>query len=125
MLVTGNLKAQLQLILIYSGMAYFDGSNGVHAYGFHQISLASEKKNIKLYKDNAIKKIKDTNIYSFIYKNDETNRERIGFVIGDNHNTAKEIIDNNSIDLYSVVGILWKAIQEQQEEIEKLKEMIK
>ena len=110
---------------IYSGMAYFDGSNGVHAYGFHQISLASEKKNIKLYKDNAIKKIKETNIYSFIYKNDETNRERIGFVIGDNHNTAKEIIDNNSIDLYSVVGILWKAIQEQQEEIEKLKEMIK
>ena len=32
--------------------------------------------------------------------------------------------NNDGVDLYSMIGVCFKAIQEQQEEIEKLKEMI-
>lgn len=100
----------------------------VYAQSFGPPSLEELKKNIELYKDNALELIKKSEIYSYIYKTDEENhKKRYGFVIGENYKTPKEVISdkNNSIDLYSMCSILWKAVQEQQQEIEELKDEIK
>ena len=106
-------------------IAYFNAGNGVHAYSFHNISLASEKKNITPFEDDAIKIINGTDVYSFVYKKDKSNQEHIGFVIGDEYRTSKKIADDKGVDIYSVCGIMWKAIQEQQKQIEDLQNEIK
>jgi hypothetical protein len=89
-----------------------------------QRSLANLKKNIKKYDTNALDLIKNGDINEFNYKNEkEEDKKHIGFVIGDNYKTPQEFISNDGkgIDTATVVGILVKAIQEQQEEIENLK----
>ena len=51
----------------------------------------------------------------------------IGFIIGENYKTPNEVIskEGQAIGIYSMAGILWKAIQEQQQEIEDLKNKLK
>lgn len=99
----------------------------MHALEYHYDSLAEKKKNIKLYEKNAINIIKDTDVFEFNYKSQEDNyKKNIGFVIGDNYRTSEEIFTNDKVGInsYSVLGVLWKAIQEQQEQIELLQEEI-
>lgn len=87
-----------------------------------QRSLAILKKNIKKYDINALDLIKNGDIYEFNYKTEkDKDKKHVGFVIGDGYNTPNEFISNegNGIDTATVVGILVKAIQEQQEKIEK------
>lgn len=99
----------------------------MHALEYHYDSLAQKKKNIKLYEKNAIDIIKNTDVYEFNYKSQEDNyKKNIGFVIGDNYRTSKEIFTNDKVGInsYSVLGVLWKAVQEQQEQIELLQEEI-
>ena len=72
--------------------------------------------------------ILNSRIYSYNLKSEkDTDKKHIGFVIGDKYKTPKEIINDeeNAIELYSCIGILWKAIQEQQELIEKQNNTIK
>lgn len=47
----------------------------------------------------------------------------IGFVIGDGYSVSEEILngDKGAIDMYNALAIAYKAIQEQQQEIEMLK----
>ena len=59
-----------------------------------------------------------------------TEKKHIGFVIGDlggKYKTPKQVIakDKNGIDTYDMTSILWKAVQEQQEQIEQMKKEIK
>lgn len=99
----------------------------IHALEYHYDSLAEKKKNIKLYEKNAIDIIKNTDVYEFNYKSQEDNyKKNIGFVIGDNYRTSKEIFTNDKVGInsYSVLGVLWKAVQEQQNQIELLQEEI-
>lgn len=89
-----------------------------------QRSLASLKKNINKLNINALDLIKNSDVYEFHYKEEkDEDKKHVGFVIGDGYNTPKEFISNdgNGIDTANVVGILVKAIQEQQVEIENLK----
>ena len=97
-----------------------------YAFGFENISLAEKKKDFEKL-ENALDIIKSTDIYKFHYKNERQKKKHIGLVIGDKFNYSKELTNekNDSVDLYSMIGVCFKAIQEQQEEIEKLKEMIK
>lgn len=100
----------------------------MHALEYHYDSLAEKKKNIKLYEKNAIDIIKDTDVYEFNYKSQKDNyKKNIGFVIGDNYRTSKEIFTNDKVGInsYSVLGVLWKAIKEQQEQIELLQKEIR
>lgn len=95
--------------------------------GVCQGSLAEIKENFEKLQ-NALDIIKQTDIYKFNYKNEkEKSKKHIGLVIGDKYNYSKELTnkENNAADLYSMVGVCFKAIKEQQEEIEKLKEMMK
>ena len=102
------------------------GATEMYADEFVNTSLEAKKKNFEEFK-TAINIIKDTDIYKYNYKteNDET-KKHIGFVIGEKYNTPKEVISNNGqgIDTYSMASILWKAVQEQQEQIEQLQNKI-
>lgn len=100
----------------------------MHALEYHYDSLAEKKKNIKLYEKNAINIIKNTDVYEFNYKSQEDNyKKNIGFVIGDNYRTSKEIFTNDKVGInsYSVLGVLWKAVKEQQKQIEEFQQRFK
>lgn len=93
--------------------------------GVEPFSLAEKKKNIEKYNHKAIEEIKNTDIYYYNYKEDEENvKKRVGAIIGKDYNCSKEIIgtEGKGIDIYSMLSISYKAIQEQQEEIEELQE---
>lgn len=85
------------------------------------------KQDIAKYNKKALDIIQSTDVYEFNYKNSPNKKKTIGFVIGENYRTADEIISNtqDSITSYSVMGLLWKAIQEQQQQIEELKQQVK
>lgn len=100
----------------------------MYANSFNNNSTEEIKKNIVYFDDEAIKIIKNSKIYEFNYKKEKDNEKKhIGFVIGDKYETPRQIIDENNqgIDMYSMTSILWKAIQEQQEQIEELQRKIK
>jgi hypothetical protein len=90
-------------------------------------SLEKIKKNFSKF-DNGLKLIKESEIFSYNLKDEnDSDRKHIGLVIGDNYKTPKEILtnDNQAVDIYSMISVTWKAIQEQQEIIEKLQNEIK
>lgn len=92
-----------------------------------QGSKENLKKDFEKY-ENALDEINKIDIYKYRF-NTENNKSKkhIGFIIGDKYNYSKEITSENDdgVDLYSFVSLCCKAIQEQQEQIEQLKEEIK
>lgn len=90
--------------------------------------LKSKSKNKKII-NSAIDILKNADICEYNYK--DKNKTSIGLVIGEEYNTPDEVLseDKKGIDLYSMVSLSWKAIQElleiinkQGQEIQKLKE---
>lgn len=93
-----------------------------------QTSLENQKKNFEKVQDNALEILKQIDIYKYNLKNEQdTDKKHIGFVIGDKYNYSKEVtsLDNKGVDNYSFTSLCCKAIQEQQEMIEKLENRIK
>ena len=91
--------------------------------GVEPFSLEEKKKNIKKYNHSALNEVVNTDIYTYNYKEDEKGtKKRVGAIIGKKYNISKEIIgtEGKGIDLYSMVSVAYKAIQEQQEQIEQL-----
>lgn len=103
---------------------YVEGT--MHANAYHYDSKAEIKDNIKEYKNNAIDIIQNTKVYNFTYKKDRKKQKTIGFVIGKDYEISDEIVNDSrdGINSYSVLGVLWKAIQEQQKQIDELKSEI-
>lgn len=82
------------------------------------------KDDIEPFAANACGIVKNAVIYEYCLKSDKKNgikRKRCGFVI--ERETPEGIIseDGESIDLYSAVGILWKAVQELDKKVEAIK----
>lgn len=88
-----------------------------------QTSLAELKKDIKKL-DNALDIVQETDIYSYQFKEQEDDHIAYGAVIGDGYRCSEEIQHGDGIDTYSMVAILWKAVQEQQAQINVLKHEI-
>lgn len=110
-------------ILDAKGVTHVRGE-GIKTPALTQTSLESIKKNVSLYNEDALKLIKNAEIYSYNLKSEkDTDKKHIGFVIGDKYKTPQEVIakSGDGIDIYSMCSILWKAVQELTEEIEKLK----
>lgn len=88
-----------------------------------QTSLESIKKNINKFTKDATAIINNSDIYEYNLKSDkDTDKKMIGFVIGENYKTPDEVIDKNgqAVELYSAIGILWKAVQELSARVEQL-----
>ena len=104
-----------------------DASNGnITCVSLTQTSKEEEKKNFKKL-ENALDIVKDVDIYEYNLKFEEDkDKKHIGFVIGDNYKYRKEITssENDGVDLYSMVSVLWQAVKEQQQEIEELRKLV-
>jgi len=99
--------------------------SGITTPTLTQTSLREEKKNIEKLQNNALDIIKNIDIYKYNLKNEkDTDKKHIGFVIGETYNYSKEITskNNDGVDLYSMAALDYKAVQEQQEQIEQLQE---
>lgn len=100
--------------------------NGITTPTVVQTSLKSEKKNFEKY-ENALEILKKIDIYKYNLKSEEDDtKKHIGFVIGDNFRYREEVTstNNDGVDIYSFVSLCCKAIQEQQEEINLLKQEV-
>lgn len=105
-----------------------DASDGsIVCTSLTQTSSADKKKNFEKL-ENALDIVKEVDIYKYNMKDEkETDKKHIGFVIGDNFKYREEITSqtNKEAEIYSMISVLWKAVQEQQKEIEELKKVIK
>ena len=92
-----------------------------------QTSLESIKKNITKFTKNATDIINNSDIYEYNLKSDKDEEKKmIGFVIGDKYRTPNEVIDKEgrAVELYSAIGILWKAVQELSARVEQLEKEV-
>lgn len=96
-----------------------------------QTSKESDKKNFEKL-NNALEEVMHTDIYKYNLKSQENeDKKHIGFVIGKDFKYSHLITveDENKeeigVDPYSMVSVLWRAVQEQQEQIEQLQKEIK
>lgn len=112
-----------------SGSTWISPS-GISTPSVTQTSLKENKKNFEKLK-NGLDIIRSTEIYKYNLKSqNDGDKKHIGFVIGKDYKHSKEItaLDKENkevgVDLYSMVSVAYKAIQEQQEVIEKLQEKI-
>lgn len=89
------------------------------------------KENIVPYTKSALQEIANSEVYYYDLKDRGKGQwkegRHIGFVIGDGYSVSPDILDGGggAIDMYSALAIAYKAIQEQQMEIEELKKKIK
>lgn len=98
--------------------------SGIRTPTVTQTSKEEYKKNFEKL-ENAKEILKNTDIYKYNLKSDkDTDKKHIGFVIGDKFNYSEEITskDNDGVDIYSMVSVLWQVVKEQEEEIKLLKE---
>ena len=92
-----------------------------------QTSLESIKKNISKFNKNATDIINNSDVYEYNLKSDEdTDKKLIGFIIGDGYRTPEEVIskDGQSVELYSTIGILYKAVQELSTRVKQLEQEV-
>ena len=111
-------------------------TNQIEASYFNSTSDIRAKKDIAKIDFSALNLISSVPVYSYKYKNDITNTSTIGVMAQDllpyqeqlqlvsNEKATGENNDYMSIKDNKLIFILWKAIQEQQEEINKLKEQL-
>ena len=98
-------------------------ASGITTPSLTQTSLESIKNNISKFTKNATDIINSSDIYEYNLKSDaDADKKLIGFVIGDNYRTPDEVIskEGQGIELYSAIGILWKAVQELSARVEQL-----
>lgn len=96
--------------------------------GVEPFSLAEKKRDIEKYNNKALDEVLNTDIYYYNYKEDAKDiKRRVGAIIGKDYKCSKEIIgtEGKGIDIYSMLSLSYKAIQEQQELIEKQNNRIK
>lgn len=102
---------------------------------FNATSDYRAKKDFKLLDIDALELVKKVQLYSFKYK--ESNQPSIGIIaqdvkdiningfdLVDNKDATGENFDYMSIHESKLIYILWKAIQEQQKEIEELRQQL-
>lgn len=102
-------------------------ASGITTPKLTQTSFESIKKNINKFTKNATDIINNSDIYEYNLKSDkDEDKKMIGFVIGDNYRTPSEVIseEGQAVELYSAIGILWKAVQELSTRVEQLEKEV-
>ena len=92
----------------------------IAASDFITSSSQDLKKNIELFEDGALEKVKSTSVYKY-HRMDDDDRElkRVGFLY---EQSIPEIVDpaGNGVIDYAVGSVLWKALQELAEKVSVL-----
>lgn len=102
-------------------------ASGITTPKVTQTSLESIKKNITKFTKRATDIINNSEIYEYNLKSDsDEDKKLIGFIIGDNYSTPNEVISKGgqAVELYSAIGILWKAVQELSARVEQLEKEV-
>lgn len=104
-----------------------DGRGGVpiyvNAHGFRSRSSIKYKNVIGEFQANALDKIMSAKVYNYTLKGDPSNSKRIGLII--EKGAPREVVDEDTVDNYSMISMLWKGVQELTEELNTLKEKMK
>ena len=138
--------SQLNGIGAYGPWAFWGGWNGEGAFNKNNYkflvtedgickamswvtgSKAEWKQDIHSYEDGALQKILETTVYRYQLKEHPKNESgrHIGFVIGEGYNLADDILDESksSVDIYSALGVAYKAIQELSEKVTVLEKRL-
>lgn len=138
--------SQLNGISAYGPWAFWGGWNGEGAFNKNNYkflvtedgickamswvtgSKAEWKQDIHSYEDGALQKILETTVYRYQLKEHPKNESgrHIGFVIGEGYNLADDILDESksSVDMYSALGVAYKAIQELSEKVTVLEKRL-
>ena len=92
------------------------GWAAVNASAFNNESSVDYKKNISKVTDSWLDKVMSADIVKYWYTDDDETKDApcYGLAIGDGYNVPPEIIsrDGNGINQYSMIAMLWKAVQE-------------
>lgn len=135
-LEVGRWEGQTQVPVLTAdalGNVFIDGtgtatfSGAVTASSFVNSSRIDLKENLQKV-DSVLDKIKGADILEFNFVDDA--KKHIGLAIGGEYNVPEEVIakdddgEEQGVDLYSMVSMAWKAIQEQQTIIEELEKRI-
>lgn len=100
----------------------------VYASGVALTSSVTRKTNIREFDMDAMDVIKGVNVYEYHYINDVENLNFYNKQIGVLAEGSPAILrggENDSINTYAMVSVLWKAMQQQSEVIDNLKRDIK
>ena len=98
-------------------------NNKVYANGVALTSNRDKKKNIEDYTESALHEICTTPIRQYHLKDDLDNElKRVGIIVQEAPLNAIDL-SGECIDLYQMVAMSWKAIQELKEEVDMLKNM--
>lgn len=138
--------SQLNGIGAYGPWAFWGGWNGEGAFNKNNYkflvtedgickamswvtgSKAEWKQDIHSYEDGALQKILETTVYRYQLKEHPKNESgrHIGFVIGEGYNLVDDILDESksSVDMYSALGVAYKAIQELSEKVTVLEKRL-
>ena len=107
--------------------AVVTSSGGITNGSWRNGSLKKYKKDFEKL-NNGLNIIQAIDIYKYRLKSENGScKKRIGLIIDENFKYSQEITtnENDAVDLYSFVSVCCKAIQEQQEQIETLKNEIR
>ena len=92
-----------------------------------QTSAKEKKKYIKKIDKKALDLINNSDICQYQLKGEKaTGHRHIGLVVGKDYNCPDEVVseDKKGVEIYSMIALAWKAIQELSEENKKLKEKL-
>lgn len=93
--------------------------NKVYANGVALTSSRDKKKNVEVYEESALQQILQTKIYRYHLLDDlDEEMKRIGIILQEAPVDAIDI-EGVGVDLYQMVAMSWKAIQELKQEIDK------
>lgn len=112
------------LVYLYGDGETRISSSHVQSPTITQTSLESIKKNIKKF-ENGLDKVNNSEIYTYNLKSEQdTDKKHVGFIIGEKYKTPQEVIakTGDGIDTYTMISILWKAVQELSNKITELEE---
>ena len=92
----------------------------VLANGSSIVSARDKKENIEPYKGNALELLRKTEIVQYSYKSDQKHLPHIGFIADD---TPKELsgVKQDTMSVGDCIGVLIKAVQELEKELDTLK----
>lgn len=106
-----------------------DGFSNVQlSNGASVTSLAEKKENI-IKCTNGLSAVENTDVYYFNYKDDNVKRsesQKVGFVIGEGYNLDPRLLNESgdAIDIYSAIGLNWRATQQLYDKIKKQQDTI-